>query len=121
MRKFLLASVATLGTGGLMGAAFAQVPPTFAGFATINPIGSVSVKITSRAPQHASFSDAEPERMPCVAATITSDGDAAASSVWRRKRVGSARKSLRTSARIPDSRSGWRLARLARSRSSAPH
>ena len=26
MRKFLLASVATLGTGGLMGAAFAQVP-----------------------------------------------------------------------------------------------
>ncbi len=27
MRKFLLASVATLGTGGLVGAAFAQVPP----------------------------------------------------------------------------------------------
>ena len=26
MRKFLLASVATLGTGGLMGAAFAQAP-----------------------------------------------------------------------------------------------
>jgi hypothetical protein len=26
MRKFLLASVATLGTGGMVGAAFAQVP-----------------------------------------------------------------------------------------------
>ena len=31
MRKFLLASVATLGTGGLMGAAFAQVPPAVVG------------------------------------------------------------------------------------------
>ena len=28
MRKFLLASVATLGTGGLMGAAYAQPAPT---------------------------------------------------------------------------------------------
>ena len=31
MRKFLLASVATLGTGGLMGAAFAQAPPAVVG------------------------------------------------------------------------------------------
>jgi hypothetical protein len=31
MRKFLLASVATLGTGGLMGAAFAQAPTAVVG------------------------------------------------------------------------------------------
>ena len=31
MRKFLLASAATLGTGGLMGAAFAQAPTAVVG------------------------------------------------------------------------------------------
>ena len=50
MRKFLLASVAALGTGGLMGAAFAQAPTAVVGaplqgqvaYPMANPIASVN-------------------------------------------------------------------------------
>ena len=55
MRKFLLASVATLGTGGLMGAAFAQVPagtPTQGqtAYPLANPTASVNTNNNYQAP-----------------------------------------------------------------------
>ena len=55
MRKFLLASVATLGTGGLMGAAFAQVPagtPTQGqtAYPLANPLASANTNNNYQAP-----------------------------------------------------------------------
>jgi hypothetical protein len=58
MRKFLLASVATLGTGGLMGAAFAQAPAGPVGGPTqgqvawplANPLASVNTNNNYQAP-----------------------------------------------------------------------
>ena len=58
MRKFLLASVATLGTGGLMGAAFAQAPTAAVGaplqgqvaYPMANPIASVNNNNNYQAP-----------------------------------------------------------------------
>ena len=55
MRKFLFASVAMLGTGGLMGAAFAQAPTAVVGaplqgqvaYPMANPIASVNNKTTT--------------------------------------------------------------------------
>ena len=58
MRKLLLASVATLGTGGLMGAAFAQAPTAAVGaplqgqvaYPMANPIASVNNNNNYQAP-----------------------------------------------------------------------
>ena len=58
MRKFLLASVAALGTGGLMGAAFAQAPTAVVGaplqgqvaYPMANPIASVNNNNNYQAP-----------------------------------------------------------------------
>ena len=57
MRKFLLASVATLGTGGLMGAAFAQVPagtPTQGqtAYPLANPLASRQHQQQLSSPRH---------------------------------------------------------------------
>jgi hypothetical protein len=58
MRKFLLASVATLGTGGLMAAAFAQAPTAAVGtplqgqaaYPMANPLASVNNNNNYQAP-----------------------------------------------------------------------